>query len=196
MRVHSRWFREGQAKPPEALAHAAAFIAWRQARAALQRMRGADFEIAAGPQYFTVLAEFLAFLLACADRTAYAKLPADDRVRFTQALGQRLAEIWAENRRDLLGDGEAASLIEHLNARQDDYAACAWTDGQPDFAFLRCLASALAPCLPEPDQSWVHDQVMEIEGPEAAATLHRALLDLYGLGTRPRRSGAALAGGD
>lgn len=196
MRVQSHWFREGKEKPPEALAHAAAFIAWRQARAALQRMRGADFEIAAGPQYFDVLAEFLAFLLACADRTAFAKLPPENRARFTQAFGQRLAEIWAENRQELLGQGRAADLVEHLNARQDDYAACQWAEGKPDFAFLRCLAHALAQSLPERDQSWVHDQAMEIEGPEAAETLHHALLDLFGLGTRRRRSGARAASGD
>lgn len=196
MRLHSHWFRDTPARPPEELARAAAIVAWRLARAALQRMRGADFQIDAGPRYFDFLAEFLAFLLACADRVAYAHLGAQQRGRFTQALGLRLAEIWAENRSELTGEGFPQGLIECLNDRGDDYASCACPDGSPDFTFLRVFASAVAATLPERDQAWVHDQVMEIEGPEAAKALRQALVDLLGLSPRRKPRGATLAAGD
>ncbi|MBI3149778.1 MAG: hypothetical protein HYZ17_14820 [Betaproteobacteria bacterium] len=195
MRVRSHWFRETGPKPPEAIAHAAAVTAWRLARAALGNMRAADFELAAGRRYFGFLAEFLAFLVAIADRVAYEHLDETARLAFTQAFAEKLSELHEENETELLGSGSRSAFIERCNTRGETYAECGWAEGRPSFPFLRCLASFLGEHLPERDQPWVHDQVMEIEGPQAAETLRQAILDLLGLAPTSRR-GAAQAMGD
>lgn len=189
MRVRSHWFREAKPKPPEAIAQAAAVTAWRLARAALGNMRAADFEVAANRQYFAFLGEFLAFLVAIADRVAFEHCGPEERARFTQAFAAKLAELLAENQTELLGSGSREDFIECCNARGEIYADCDCPGGQPSFAFLRCLAAFLGEHLPERDQRWVHDQVMEIEGPQAADTLRRAIRDLLGL--VPKRPAAA-----
>jgi len=48
--------------------------------------------------------------------------------------------------------------------------------------------------LGERDRMWVHDQVMEIEAPDAAAHLLRGLNGLFGLTPRPARRRAGPAG--
>lgn len=194
MRVRSHWFREASPKPPEAIARAAAVTAWRLARAALGNMRAADFEVDAGRQYFAFLAEFLAFLVAVADRVAFAHLDEVPRNAFTQAFAEKLAELHEENETELLGTGSRRAFIERCNARGETYAECDFPEGQPGFAMLRCLATFLGEHLPERDRPWVHDQVMEIEGPKAAETMRQAILDLLGLVPKRGRAGASALG--
>src|SRR5947207_10965706 len=103
MRVKSRWFKSEQEKAPRQVASAAAFIVWRVSLNALKRMRTARFDIDAGPQYFAFLNEFLAFLIAIADRIAYARLAPDARVEFTTGLAYRVGGILDVKERDMLG---------------------------------------------------------------------------------------------
>ena len=181
MRVHSRWFRR-HARGPEETAGALAFIAWRAALAMLARMRRAGFTLDAGPRYFDLLSEALAFALQVSWRIAYDRLDAAGREAFAIAAAHRAAAILAENEAELLGQASRAQLearfIARLNRRFDDYAPFGYGREGPDFAFLRCFAALVCEVVPEPDRRWVHDQVIAIEGPEAAATIARALADL------------------
>ena len=194
MRVKAHWFRAEGARRPEEIAGAVAFIAFRVAQNMLKSMRKADFDIDAGPVYFEFLAESLAFAIQVACRLAYPRLPEDQRLAFATALAHRAADHLAGNQADLLGEQSADEIkdafIERLNRRFAEYADFGYGPAGPDFQFHRYFASLLAELMPEKDRRWTHDQVIAIEGPEAAATVAKsiaALLDT-GAGRTPRRA--------
>ncbi|HMZ00710.1 MAG TPA: hypothetical protein PLW24_05095 [Burkholderiaceae bacterium] len=209
LRIKNLWFREDHPRSLREVAGAAAFIVWRVAGHVLQNMRRADFDILPGPAYFDFLAEWLVFLIQVADRIAYAHLGAEERVEFTSSLANRVAEIQADNRVELLGarpPGEAASaalpgrhperdcFIDLLNLRSQDYADFEIDPRRLGTPVARYLAERLLHVLGERDRMWVHDQVMEIEAPDAALQVQRGLDGLLGLTPRPARRRAGVAG--
>jgi len=200
MRIRNRWFNSERSRGPRDIAGGVAFIAWRVAQQALKNMRQAAFEIDPGPRYFAFLAEWLIFLTLIADRLAYTRLSAAERAEFTGTLANRVGDILEENREALLGDGGVevgtfkGRFIGLVNQRAEDYAAHGCPEAGPDYGFRRLLASELVTVVGEADRLWVHDQVMEIEAPEAAAILRRGVLGLLDEEPRPPRRGAGVAG--
>jgi len=173
-------------------------LGWKLSQAAIKNMREAQFDIDIGRQYFDFVAEYLAFMLHAADRIAYRKLDAEKRTGFTIALARRLAEVVEDNRDMLIADSIPDTcrryFIDLANRRGDDYAAFGYDDKDgPDFGFRRYFGSRLLEILPDKDHAWVVDQVMEIEVPEAIASLERTLAGLFappGETRRPRREGS------
>lgn len=188
MRIKSQWFRSERPKSTREIASAAAFIAWRVAQNILKNMRRADFEIDPGNQYFDFLAEWLVFLIQIADRIAYEHIGAQLRNDFTSSMANRLGEIIADNRNDLLGapnsDEDVAMFkgrfIDLLNLRSVNYADFDYSDTSIDYGFLRYLADRLTHVLRDRDKVWVHDQVMEIEAPEAVDLIRKGMRGLLG----------------
>lgn len=207
-RLKSRWFKAGPAKSADQQASAMAFIVWRVARYALDRMRQAGFDVDVGPPYFAFLREVLVFLVALADRIAHARLGGDARAEFTSALVHHLARILQDNEDDLLGPAPAGApshadtfidLVNEVTAHYAEFGAdpsllVADAGFQPDFAFLRYLGHRLEPALPEKDRRWVLDQVMAVEAPEAVGMVQRSMRDLFDLG--PRRARRSTVSGD
>lgn len=189
MRIRSHWFKNDKPKSAEQVAGAAAFIIWRVAQNALKRMRAARFDIDPGPQYFAFSSEFLVFLVHIADRIAYQRLGASERVAFMNALAKRVGEILDDNQTDLLGPagerGYASRFISLFNERSPDYAEFGYDGSGPDFAFLRYLANRLLEITPDKDRFWVVPQVMEIEAPEAVSMLQESMADLIEPGPGP-----------
>lgn len=183
MRIKSRWHRNGTPKSMPQVASVMAFIVWRVAQNALQRMRNEQYDIDPGPQYFAFLRELLIFLIQIADRIAYQRLDAGQRSEFTTALAKRVAEILDENASDLLGSPQAGShresFIALLNELAADYAEFKYTDAGPDFAFLRYLGNRVMATMVQKDRPWVIDQIMSIEAPEAVATVQKGMHDLF-----------------
>jgi hypothetical protein len=207
IRVKSHWFKAGTPKTPEQQAGAMAFIVWRAAHNMLKRMRGARFDIDAGAPYFAFMREVLVFLIAVADRIAFARMDATARAAFTTALVHRCADTLADNEAELLGplaDGSSyrSSFIDLVNEVTPHYgefgadpqAADPQAAFAPDFAFLRYLGSRLAPTLPPKDQRWVLDQVMASEAPDAVEIVQGAMRNL--LASEPRKRRRAAASGD
>jgi hypothetical protein len=198
MRLKSHWFKPGAPRGAAEQASAMAFIVFRVAQNLLKRMRGADFDIDAGPPYFAFLREVLVFLVAVTDRLAHARLPAEARLEFTVTLVRHLARNLQENEDHLLGpppQGQAShadTFIDLINEVTGHYAEFGAdpeaTDAgfQPDFAFVRYLGRRLEPTLPEKDRRWVVEQVMAAEAPEAVATIQRSMNDLFD--PAPRRA--------
>ncbi|MBI2311542.1 MAG: hypothetical protein HYU77_03465 [Betaproteobacteria bacterium] len=182
MRVKTRWHKTGP-KPMKQLATVAAATIWRVAHQAVKNMLKADFEIERGPRYLAVMAEFMVFLVHVADRMAYERLKEDERVEFTTAAAVRLAEILEQNQLELFGPNSAPgyrdAFIELVNRRGDDYATCGYSAEGPDYGFLRVLAHGVRDLMEQRDRTWVFDQVMEIEAPEAVKTLQKALRGLF-----------------
>jgi hypothetical protein len=198
-RLKAHWFKPEQAKNPGQTGSAIAFIAWRIAAHMIKRMREAGFDIEAGPAYFGFVREVLVFLLAGADRIAYARLGAEGRVPFTTALVLRASEILEENEADLLGPIEGESYAERFvaqfNALSEHYAEFGWNDDEgPDFAFVRYLGHRLEACVPEKDRRWVIEQVMAAEVPEAVDMLRRAMDGVFS--TEPRRARRSTMSGE
>jgi hypothetical protein len=193
MRIKSQWFRSERPKSVPEIAGALAFIVWRIAQQVLRNMRRADFQIEPGPRYFDFLAEWLIFLIQSADRLAFERL-GDARTEFTTVLANRVGEILADNRNELLADRSASDhkeqFIELLNLRLGDYADF----NEIDYGCMRYLAGLLSHIVGPHDTVWVHDQVMEIEAPQASDTVHRGFCGL--LDDSPRRARSARMSGE
>lgn len=194
VRIRSHWFRSERPKSTREIAGAAAFITWRIAQQVLKSMRKADFEIDAGPRYFDFVSEWLIFLVQVADRHIYPRMAEAQRFEFISALANRVGEILADNRHDLLdgeeADGSAAyksAFIDLLNQRVDDYASFTGEDPVRDYAMLRYLADRVCHVVGPDDAIWVHDQVMEIEAPQAAELLQKGMRGLLGEEASARR---------
>jgi hypothetical protein len=183
VRIKSRWHKSGQSKSMQQVAGAMAFIVWRVAQNALKRMRNERYDIDPGPQYFAFLGELLIFLIQIADRIAYQRLDATQRREFTTALAIRVGEILDDNQSELLGKHPAGSyqqrFIALFNELGSDYAEFKYTDAGPDFAFLRYLGNRVMATMAQKDRPWVIDQIMEIEAPEAVATVQKGMHNLF-----------------
>jgi hypothetical protein len=201
MRIKNRWFRDNSPRGPDDFARGVAFISFRIGQNALKNMRKADFDIEPGSQYFSFLAEWLIFLVQIADRIAFERMEEEDRITFTTAMANRLGEILEENRDDLVGREGGAEVgnfkgrfIGLLNQRAEEYSSHDYNDEGPDYGFLRHLAYNLVAVLDDKDKTWVHDQVMAIEAPEAATTIRRGLLGLLGEEPKPSRRAGGTSG--
>jgi hypothetical protein len=191
MRVKSHWFKTGRNRTPSEIAGALAFIVWRIGDKALKNTRNAKFEIAVGAQYFSFLGEFLVFLIQVADRIAYRELSAEDRLTFTGTLANRIAETLAENQSRLIGDGLTGNkqrFIDKLNQRAGEYAEFDYGNEGPSFAFTRYLAFCMGDIMDEKDRSWITDQLMGTEAPQAVDTIEKAMRDLFEAEPRQPRS--------
>jgi hypothetical protein len=182
LRIKSNWFKEGRERSPQEIADALAFVVSRIADNALKNTRKAQFEIEVGPQYLDFLREFLLFLILVADRIAYSKLSAEDRLAFTGNLANRVAETYAENRSRLLVDDLKECkqrFIDLLNQRAGEYAEFDYDTNGPDYGFYRYLAFCIGNVLSEEDANWVIDPMISFEAPEAVTMVEKTLRGLY-----------------
>lgn len=197
MRVKSRWFRAGR-KSPQEIAGAAAFIAWRIAQNGLKKMRSAGYDLPPGAGYFDFAAGFLALLVVGADRIAYRTGDDEWRVAFITAMANRVGEILAENESELLADASAKDIkrrfVDLVNECAADCAGFAWDDAGPDYGFLRYFGHRIADVMRESDRTWAISQLIEIEAPDAAATLARGMAGLLDESRRPRERGTRASG--
>lgn len=200
MRVKSHWFKPETPKTPQEIASAAAFIIWRVAQNALKTMRAADYELPPGPRYFAFVTEFLTFLTLGADRLAHARGDEAWRVAFTTATANRVGEILAENESDLLGATSASDVkrrfIDQVNACAAECAGFDWTAEGPSYDFLRWVGHRVADVMDDRDRSWAVSQVIEVEAPEAAEMLHKAMAGLLDATPRSQRRSARATSGE
>jgi len=181
IRVKSSWFKGDRKKTPQEIAGALAFIIWRISDNTLKNVRKAEFDIAIGAQYFAFLQEFLIFLVMVADRIVYTQLSAEDRIEFTSALANKVAENMAENQTEWLGGPLREykdSFVEQLNQRAGEYADFNYTGVETSFSFILYFGQCMRDVVDEKDKTWVVDQLMAIEVPEAVAMLEKAMKGL------------------
>lgn len=182
IRVKSNWFKGSRKKSPQEIAGALAYTIWRISDNTLKNVRRADFDIAIGDQYFAFLSEFLIFLVQVADRIVYTQLSEEDRFEFISALVNRVAEHQAENQSEWLrGEirGYKDRFIDRLNQRAGEYADFNYTGVETSFSFVLYLGQCMRGVMDEKDKTWVVDQIMAIEVPEAVSMLEKAMLGLF-----------------
>ncbi len=197
IRIRSSFHAGGKPRWMTELAGVIAMLAWKLAIDSIKRMRQAEYDIDLGSAYFDFVCEFMIFLALAADRVAYRELTPEQRMEFTTALAQRIAEAIDDNRDMLLYDVAAGKVRQHMldlfNKRGAEYADHGYNADGPDFGFRRCFAACLQDVLPEKDRLWAVDQVMEIESPEAIKALEKTLAGLFHPGeakSRRQRHGA------
>lgn len=196
IRIRTSFHTGGKQRSMAELAGVVAMLAWKLAIDSIKRMREAEYDIDLGSAYFDFVCEFMVFLALAADRIAYRELTPEQRLEFTTALAQRIAAAIEDNRDMLLFDVAAGKCHQHVldlfNQRGTEYADYDYTEQGPDFGFRRCFSACLKEVLPEKDQLWAVDQVMEIESPEAIKALEKTLAGLFHPGEPKTRRSRAL----
>ena len=180
VRVRQRWNNRDRVRSTDELASALGANVWKIAAAAVLELENEDYQIDTYSQRLDVIAEFCAFQVHVVDRLMHAR-QADGRAAFITALARQLADLMQDNRGECEGPGEhARQLIDTLNARSNDYAACAFSpqDG-PSFVMRRNFGDRVARVVGEHNRRWVTDYVMEVQAPAALAGLRKAMPSLF-----------------
>lgn len=177
MRIKSRWNKRAKEQSLEDIAGAVAFINWRIATNGVLEIENLGYQTQSNAHRLQIVGEFLAFLLQVADRLAYERMEDEERQAFITALALKMANIFADNQRDMLGEGEYRKIfIDLLNQRAEDYAELSFKAGEAGFDFLRYFGEQVAAVMTE--KHFVSQQVMDIEGPNAITTLKKGMKDL------------------
>lgn len=185
LRIRTAWKNQRRAVSVEEHATAAAAAAWRIALNAARNLHAQEFDYAGDAQRLAVMREYLYFLIHLADRRAQASFDADRRAQFTARLANECRRHHDENERDIMAAavaaaGEAALPAGHftaqLNRRLRAYAGTKFVAGQPGYAALRALALRVRETLGDSQTNkWALEQVLDIDGPEAARVFGNAL---------------------
>jgi hypothetical protein len=179
MRIQTRWNKRAQEQTLEDIAGALGFISWKIALNSVLEIERKGYHTKNNAHRLQIVGEFLAFLLQVADRLAYEQqFDEEKRQRFVTAFAQHIADSFADNQRDVLGEGEhRQAFIDLLNQRAEDYAELSFQEGEAGFDFLRYFGEQIAIILE--DKHFVSQQIMDIEAPSAIKTLKKGMRDLF-----------------
>ena len=184
IRLKTKWSNKDRERSPKELASALAFTIWRIGMEGVLNLENEGFQTESQSQRMDITAEYMAFLIHMSDRNAYDPLTDEERAEFISALALRLADFMQDNRQDVEGPGDYRSLfIDLINNRMSDYADCSYSEQDgPGFSMRRTFGDHVTHKMGEKDRKWITEYVMEIETPEALATLKRATNSLLGWG--------------
>lgn len=184
IRIKSTWHQSKRNKPSHKTlddhAGALAFIIWRVSLEGAKKLHGEGFNYLSDRERVGVISEFVAFLVHSADRLAYEQLDDEDRARFINGLGQRLADQVQDNLADIAGPGDyRPPFIRMLNERLSDYAKLSFRNSEPGYDFLRYFGAQVLKIMGE-DQTnrWVIDQIMDVEAPDVFNKLKSSMGNL------------------
>lgn len=178
MLIKSRWNKRAKEQTIENIAGALAFISWKIATNCVLELENKGYETKSNAHRLQIVGEFLAFLLQVADRLAYEQMEDEQRQAFITALAISMANTFADNQQEMLGEGEhRKAFIDLLNQRGEDYAELSFPDGEAGFDFLRYFGEQVAAIMAE--KHFVSQEVMGIEGPDAIKMLKKGMRDLF-----------------
>ncbi len=185
VRVKSRWFRRNKPKSAEDIGTAMAYLSWRTAYNAVQRMLVANYELATDERRFGIMAELLAFLLQASDRYAHQHLDDEQRARCINSMAGRLAATMEDNQRDRLGNGDYRTpFVELLNQRLEVYSGFSFNAEVPGFAAIRFLGDRVEALMEGEEARWMREQIMEVEAPEAIGIIRRGWKGFFDIETQ------------
>jgi hypothetical protein len=184
-RVKTVWFKKDGQRPADEIATALATTIWRMADRCIDNLSKADYDIITPRRGFKIIGEMSAFAAHYVDRLVFPRLPEPDRVALVSALGKRLAEIMEDNILDFTG-GERdpdydyqRGYIDMLNARMAEYAHYEFPEDKASFPALRYLSLMIREDMEKSDQTWIQDQIMDIEMPEMMGTVKKQVDGFY-----------------
>mgnify|MGYP001131811272 CR=1 FL=1 len=184
-RVKTVWFKKEGERPADEIATALATTIWRMADRAIDNLSKADYDIITPQRGFKIIAELTAFAVHYVDRVVYERLDEGRRTELISSLGSRLAEIMEDNVLDFTGgvrDPEydyKQGYIAMLNDRMTEYAHYDFPDGKPSFQAARYLSLQVREGMEKTDQTWIQDQIMDIEMPEILGTVKKQVDGFY-----------------
>lgn len=185
VRVRTTWFRQDGERATEDVASVLAATSWRLADKAVDNLSKADYDIVTPQRGFRIIAELCCFLVHFADRLVYGRVDEGRRTEIITATGMRVAGIMEDNILDFTGGHKdpdydyRQGFIDLLNTRMADYAAFEFPADKASFQALRFLSLQIREVMEARDQSWIQDQLMDIEVPEMMATLKKAVDGFY-----------------
>lgn len=185
-RVKTVWFKkDGVQRGAEEVATALATTIWRMADRAVDDLSKADFDIVTPQRGFKIIAEMTAFAVHYVDRLVYGRVSEEDRARLISALGRRLAEIMEDNILSFTGGQKdpdydyKQGYIDMLNDRMTEYAHYEFSQDKASFQALRFLSLQIRDVMEKSDQSWIQDQIMDIEMPQMMGTVKKQVDGFY-----------------
>lgn len=169
IRVKTSWFREGDdGHGPQDQASAIAVTIWKLADKAVINLSNADYDIITPQRGFTLLTELIAYMVHTVDRMVHGRIADEERAELISALGVKMAEILEANIHTVMGDHGhpyVEAILNRFNQRWNDYAGFDFDPEKPDFVVKRYLANSIREVMEARDQSWIADQIIDIEAP-------------------------------
>jgi len=181
LRVKTTWFRKDAEHGIEEVASVIAANIWRLGDAAVDNLSRADYDIVTPQRGFKIIAELACFLAHYVDRLVYGRVEDEQRAEIVTDVGRRLAGIMEENILALSGGAKdpdydfRAGFIDLLNRRMADYAEFEFPTDKASFQALRFLSLQIRELMEKTDQSWIQDQLMDIEVPEMMGTVKKSV---------------------
>lgn len=184
-RVKTTWFKKEGERPAEEIASALATTIWRMADRTIDNLSKADFDIVTPQRGFKIIGELTAFAVHYVDRLIFPRMSDEARGEVISALGVRLAEVMEDNILEFtegVKDAEydyQQGYIDMLNSRMTEYAHYEFPDDRPSFQALRYLSLQIRDDMEKSDQTWIQDQIMDIEMPEILGTVKKQVDGFY-----------------
>ena len=185
LRVKTVWFKKEGERPAEEIATVLASTLWRLADKAVDNLSKADFDIVTPERGFKIIGELTCFLVHYIDRLAFERMDDGKRQDLVSAVGVRLAEIMEQNILDFTGgmtdpgydyqDG----YIDLLNRRMTDYSEFEFPEDKASFQAMRFLSLMIREGMEKSDQTWIQDQLMDIEVPEMMGMVKKSMDGFY-----------------
>ena len=186
LRVKTVWFKkEGEQRDPAEVATVIASTIWRLCDRAIDNLSKADYDIITPQRGFRIIGEMACFLVHYVDRLAFNRMDDEQRQEVVSAVGVRLAEIMEENILDFT-EGQKdpqydyqAGFIELINKRMGDYSEFDFPEDKASFPALRFLSLQIREVMEQSDQTWIQDQIMDIEMPDMMGTVKKSMDGFY-----------------
>lgn len=185
-RVKTVWFKnDGVQRGADEVATALATTIWRMADRAVDNLSKADYDIVTPQRGFKIIGEMSAFAVHYVDRLAYGRMDDARRAQLVIALGTRLAEIMEDNILAFTGGQKdpdydyKQGYIDMLNKRMAEYAHYEFPEDKASFPALRYLSLQIRDEMEKSDQSWIQDQIMDLEMPEMMGTVKKQVDGFY-----------------
>ena len=181
VRVRTTWFKNDGERAIEDTATVIAATIWRLGDMAVDNLSKADYDIVTPQRGFRIIGELACFLAHYADRLIYGRVDESERAEIITAACIRLAEIMEENILAFTGgvkDPEydyKQGFIDLLNTRMADYSEFEFPTDKASYGALRFLSLQIRDIMDNSDKSWIQDQLMDIEVPEAMGTMKKSM---------------------
>lgn len=183
IRVKTAWFREGEdGHGPQDQATALSVTVWKLADKAVISLSHAEYDIITPQRGFTLLAELIAYMVHLVDRMVHGRIDDEERAELIGALGVKMAEILEDNIHTVVGDHGhpyVEAILNKFNQRWADYAGFDFDPETPNFVVKRYLANCIREVMEARDQSWIADQIIEIEAPAFISPLKKQVEAFY-----------------
>lgn len=180
LRIKTTWFRKDAGRAADETASVLALNFWKMANKSVDDISKANFDIIDIGRGFGLIAEMSAFMIHIGDRMLYGRVNEDRRTALIESTGVHLAEHVETNIRDFLNDDRderdyQAEFLDFLNRRTEDYETFEFPPEEPNYAIKRYLANVIRERMQGADKTWILDQIIEFQAPEAIETVQKLI---------------------